>query len=142
MPLGDYEKTTYVNGGPPGISAERLNNNENKTAELDQAVMSHLAETAQLSELGHVEHGVLTTTLDTTWTGSSAPYSKTQAVAGILATDTPVIDIVMSGTYATDEARASAWGNIYRITTAADSITLYAKEKPTVSLPIQLKVVR
>lgn len=47
MALGDYEKTTYVNGGPPGISAERLNNNENKTAELDQAVNKHLAETTQ-----------------------------------------------------------------------------------------------
>jgi|GEM_PF-2763663 hypothetical protein len=38
MALGDYQKTTYVNYGPPGISAERLNNNENKTDELDKAV--------------------------------------------------------------------------------------------------------
>ena len=44
MPLGDYTKNTYVNGGPPGISATRLNNNENKTAELDTGVAEHLAD--------------------------------------------------------------------------------------------------
>lgn len=81
-------------------------------------------------------------TLNTTWSGSSAPFSKTQTVTGILATDTPIVDVIMSGTYATDEARQEAWSNIYRITTANNSITLYAKEKPTVNLPIQLKVVR
>lgn len=103
---------------------------------------AHLAKNATLSEKGHVNHGVYTVTLDTTWTGTSAPFTKTQAVTGILATDIPIVDVVMSGTYATDEARQEAWSNIYRITTADNSITLYAKEKPTVNLPIQLKVVR
>ena len=81
-------------------------------------------------------------TLDTSWSGSSAPYSKTVTVSDILATDTPIIDIVMSGTYSTDEARAEAWGYIYRAVTSADSITFYATDKPTVDLPIQIKVVR
>ena len=44
--LGDYVKNTYVNGGPPGISADRLNNNEDKTAELDTAQAAHLADYA------------------------------------------------------------------------------------------------
>ena len=35
MALGNYVKTTFVEGSPPGISAARLNNHENKTAELD-----------------------------------------------------------------------------------------------------------
>ena len=46
MALGDYEKNTYVNGGPPGISADRLNNNENKTAELDTAQAAQAAHLA------------------------------------------------------------------------------------------------
>jgi hypothetical protein len=83
-----------------------------------------------------------TTTLDAVWTGSSAPYSKTVTVTGILETDTPIIDVVMSGTYATDEARQEAWAGIYRAVTANNSITFYATEKPGVSLPIQIKVVR
>jgi hypothetical protein len=107
-------------------------------AELD----THKADYAALEKFGHVKHGVLTATLNTSWSGSSAPYSKTVTVSGILATDTPIIDIVMSGTYSTDEARIEAWGYIYRAVTANGSITFYATEKPTVSLPIQIKVVR
>ena len=40
MAVGDYAKTIYVNGGVPGISAEKLNNNENKTNELDKALVT------------------------------------------------------------------------------------------------------
>ena len=40
--LGDYTKTVYVDGGAPGISAARLNNHENKTAELDTDITAHL----------------------------------------------------------------------------------------------------
>lgn len=94
------------------------------------------------SDIGAATTTVYTATLDTTWSGATAPYSKTVTVTGISATDTPIVDVVMSGTYTTDEARIEAWGYIYRITTAANSITLYATDKPTVSLPIQIKVVR
>lgn len=103
---------------------------------------SHLAEKANLSVLGHVNHAVLTATLNTTWSGSSAPYTKTVSVNGILSTDTPIIDVVMSGTYSTDAARTEAWGYIYRAVTGANSITFYATDKPTVNLPIQIRVVR
>lgn len=81
-------------------------------------------------------------TLDTSWLGSAAPYSNSVAVTGILETDTPIIDVVMSGTYSTDEARIEAWGYIYRAVTANSSMTFYATEKPSVELPIQIKVVR
>jgi len=109
---------------------------------IETALNAHKAEKANLSVLGHVNHAVLTATLDTTWSGTSAPYTKTVSVSGILSTDTPIIDVVMSGTYSTDEARIEAWGYIYRAVTANGSITFYATEKPTVSLPIQIKVVR
>jgi len=46
LAVGDYDKTTFVDGGPPGISADRLNNNENKTNELDKTVESHLSDYA------------------------------------------------------------------------------------------------
>lgn len=46
MALGDYEKTVYKNGEAPGISANNLNKNEDKTAELDQTVAAHLADYA------------------------------------------------------------------------------------------------
>ena len=105
-------------------------------------VDTHAAQIANINTLGHIKHAVLTATLDTTWAGTSAPYSKTVTVGGILATDTPIIDVVMSGTYATDDARTKAWGHIYRAVTSDNSITFYAKNKPTVELPIQIRVVR
>ena len=105
-------------------------------------IEAHVAQTATLSTFGHINHAVLTATLDTTWSGTSPPYSKTITITGITSNDTPIVDVVMSGTYSTDEARAWAWGYIYRITTGTNSLTFYAVDKPTVSLPIQVKVVR
>ena len=89
-----------------------------------------------------IPRGVLTATLNTPWSGTSAPYTKTVTVNGIQSSDTPIIDVVMSGTYSTDAARAEAWGYIYRAVTGANSITFYATDKPTVNLPIQIRVVR
>src|SRR5690606_37530243 len=73
-------------------------------------------------------------------TGGS--YITIYKQSSIESTDTPIIDILLSGTYSIDEARIEAWGYIYRAVTADGSITFYATEKPTVSLPIQIKVVR
>jgi hypothetical protein len=83
-----------------------------------------------------------TTTLDTTWSGTEAPYTKEQTVTGILSTDDPIVDIVLSGTYATDSKIEADWAEIYRIVTSANSVTLYAHKKPTNSIPLQFKVVR
>ena len=124
-------QTPKTNWGQPGQTvpgADDFNRIEGNTQYLKDKIDSH--------------HAVLTATLDTTWSGTSAPYTKTVTVNGIQSSDTPIIDIVMSGTYSTDEARIEAWGYIYRAVTDNDSITFYATEKPTVSLPIQIKVVR
>ena len=148
---GDVELTAEDVGAetPAGAQAKANTAEANAKAYTDQKVSivandlsSHKNESASLDNLGHVKHAILTATLNTTWSGSAAPYTKTITVSGILATDTPIIDIVMSGTYATDEARIEAWGYIYRAVTANGSMTFYATEKPTVSLPIQIKVVR
>jgi len=81
-------------------------------------------------------------TVATGWSGSAAPYSKATTISGLLATDKPIIDLVPSSTYATAQQQCDAWAQVYRAVTAANTLTLYAHEKPTVALPIQLKVVR
>ena len=83
-----------------------------------------------------------TATLNTTWSGSAAPYTKEQTINGILATDKPLIDLVPSATFADAEKQADAWALIYRAVTAADKITFYAKAKPTVSIPMQIRCIR
>ena len=81
-------------------------------------------------------------TLSTTWSGSSAPYTQVVTVSGILSTDRPIVDFTCSGNYATDQSREEGWLNIYRAVTAANRITFYAHEKPTVSIPFTVLVTR
>lgn len=76
------------------------------------------------------------------WTGAG-PYTQTVAVAGLLATDTPLVDISLSGTTAIALTQAAAYGYISKIVTGTDAITLTCLEnKPEVDLTITLKVVR
>jgi hypothetical protein len=106
---------------------------------------THKAETATISELGHVNHATLAVTIPSTvWTGASAPYSKTIAVAGMLATDNPIVDVDLSSAanYAAEQAILTAWGLVYRIATGTDEITVYATAVPITDIPIALKVVR
>ena len=119
-----YIKTVFVNGSTPAINAVNLN-------KMEQGIFD--AATT-------VDYTV--TIPSTSWTGASAPFTKSVTVTGMLATDTPIVDIVASGTYLTDVTMGENWGLIYRIATATNSITVYANEVPSASIPIALKVVR
>lgn len=95
------------------------------------------------SSLGCATTAVYTTTIGTTWSGSAAPYTQTITVSGILASDTPIVDVNLSGVdYSNKDAVIEAYAKVYRITTAANSITVYADEATSTAIPIQLKVVR
>lgn len=83
-----------------------------------------------------------TVTLDTEWSGDAAPYTKEQTINGILATDMPLIDLAPSETLTDAQKQEDAWGFVYRAVTAANKITFYAKSKPAVSIPLQIRCVR
>ena len=83
-----------------------------------------------------------TATIGTGWSGTAAPYTIAVTVTGIVASDTPMIDLNPSATFATAEKQIEAWGYVYRAVTAANKITFYATEKPEVSIPIKIKAVR
>lgn len=76
------------------------------------------------------------------WTGESAPYTNMVAINGLLAADTPIVDMIPSETYETAETEIEAYANIYKMVTANNQLTVYATEKPTVDIAIQIKVVR
>ena len=76
------------------------------------------------------------------WTGEAAPYTNAVTVTGLLATDSPLVDMIPSETYETAEAETEAYANIYRMVTADNQLTVYATEKPTVDISIQIKAVR
>lgn len=102
---------------------------------------AHQAKTASINAIGHVYAAEFTATLSTSWSGSAPPYTQTITINGITSAHNPIIDVVMSGTYSTDQQRIEQWGYIYRAVTGANTITFYASEKPTISLPIRVKVV-
>lgn len=82
-----------------------------------------------------------TATLSKTWAGSG-PYTQTVNVSGILASDSPIIDVDMTGTYSTDKSREEEFAKIYRAVTADGTVTFYAHEKTTISLPVRMLCVR
>ncbi len=76
------------------------------------------------------------------WSGNSAPYTNEVTVSGITAADRPIIDIVHSSTYSSVAAEREGWAAIYKAVTAANKITFYATDKPTVALNVQIMAVR
>jgi hypothetical protein len=79
----------------------------------------------------------------TEWVGSSAPYTKTISILGILSSDKPFVDLDLSEViYSEVESIKNSWGLIYRGTAITDGITFYADEIPDVNIPIHIKVVR
>lgn len=73
------------------------------------------------------------------WIGSSAPYTQTVACQGALENmPRPTIDINHTSSESYDDAMTADdnWCYIYRATTGANTITLYASEKPEVDLSV------
>ena len=135
-----YDGTNWImDNGPTATTTyygvTKLSNSSTSTS-------TSLAATAALANT-KATTTLYTASITTTWTGSAAPYTQTITVSGMLATDTPIVDVDLSGvTYANKDAVIEAYAKVYRITTAADSITVYADEKTTTAITIQLKVVR
>ena len=76
------------------------------------------------------------------WSGS-APYTQTVSVAGMLDTDVPKMDVVLSSTLATRIAQREAYACISMIESGAGELTVTCdEEKPTVDLTVQLEVIR
>lgn len=77
------------------------------------------------------------------WTGTAAPYTQEATVAGILASDTPFVDVDVSGLTTADDMTAvqDAFGLILKATAGAGKITFAASDKPDVALTVKIKVV-
>lgn len=123
---------------------------EMKTLTIDGTIYEVVDETArstasaaQTTANSKASTNTYTPSIGTSWTANSAGgYYKTVTVSGILAGDNPVVDVVMGSDVSANALYAEAWALVTRITTAANSITLYASEAPTTAFNIQLKVVR
>jgi hypothetical protein len=79
----------------------------------------------------------------TGWTGTG-PYTNVITVAGLLASDFPIVDIDLSGVTFADVPDVQAdWALVYRVAaTAANQLTLFATDEPTENFTLTIKVVR
>jgi len=92
---------------------------------------------------GKAERYESTASVTTTWVGASAPYTQAVTVTGILADDDPIINPVYSATNATAILEKAAWGNVGKVVTTLNTITLTCfEEKPVTAFNLQLLVVR
>ena len=91
------------------------------------------------------EVATYTATLTTTYAEDSNGYqAQTVNVSGLLVTDEPTIDCVLSGTDKdADTAILQAFSLINRATTGAGTLTVQCiGDAPTVAIPLILQVVR
>ena len=77
------------------------------------------------------------------WSGSSAPYSQAVTITGVTTTGKPpIIDVVLSDTYATALNELTAYGLVYRFKVTADNtVTAYATAIPATAINIHAKLV-
>ena len=96
-----------------------------------------------LTQEGALKPVDLTAALSAEGWSDEAPYIQTVTVEGMLGTDTPLVDVVLSHAEATAVAQLDAYGLVGRVDTAAGEITVTCyKDKPDVNLTLALKVVR
>ena len=101
------------------------------------------------ANLGAAETATYAATITTNnWmsgSGGSSNSAHTQNITGdgSLESDNPIIDITLTGTKAANLQILEEWGKISRIETKLNKIVVTCYEdKPTVNIPIQIKVVR
>lgn len=123
---GDEASNIGYDGSTSGLSATNVQD------AIDEVV----------SDLGEVVKTFTATIPITGWAGTDVPFTLDLTMPAILASDNPIIDVVLSSVYDTSQKQLKAWGNIYRIVAGSGKLTCYSNEKPEVAIPIQIKVVR
>ena len=85
-----------------------------------------------------------TAEIGTNWEAAeTGEYVQSVEVAGILASDNPIVDVVLDSSKDTALSQLEAWSYISKIETSNGSITVTClEEAPTIAIPIQLKVVK
>ena len=75
--------------------------------------------------------------------GTEFPYTQSVTVDGILASDTPIVDIDLSDESLDAVSVITAWGSIGRMKTENNTVVAYCySDVPTIDIPVLLKVIR
>lgn len=120
------------------VSGKGLSTNDYTTTDKDKVANVPDNTTTELAQKAVTLNK--TATLGASWTAATGYVQQVVAVQGILATDTPIIDLIT--TTADFEAQQEAWGNVFKAQAGANQITFYAKEATETSVSLNIKVVR
>lgn len=148
---GDMKKSTYDTNG---------NGIVDNAEELGGQLPSYYAKAEDVSDLNDFVFTTIpnldgkisqkataknfTATIPTTGWSSSAPYTNTITVSGMLASDSNFpVSPVYSTELATRKLQSEAWNKVTMIVAGADSIVVTCDEEiPATEIPIQITVVR
>ena len=124
-----YHGARHLPGGadPISIRTERLENG---------------AVTAEKLSPGAVSGSYAAALDPANWEGTTAPFSQTVSVPGLLGSDTPLVDLSLSGTFSTDRKRLEDYAQLYRALTADGALTVYAAGRPTATLTLRILCIR
>ena len=120
------------------VSGKGLSTNDYTTTDKNKVANVPDNTTAELAQKAVTINK--TATLGTLWTAATGYVQQVVTVQGILATDTPIIDLIT--TTADFEAQEEAWGKVFKAQAGANQITFYAKEATETSVSLNIKVVR
>lgn len=133
--------TTIVDNLTSTATDEALSANQGKILKDNQD--NHSSKKATLTELGHVNHGVINVSLTANWDGTIEPYTQSVNVNGILEFDTPFITPIYSNDNAVAILESNDYNKIDKVQSTDGVLTFTCfKEKPLYPLNLQVKVVR
>ena len=128
------------------VDIEALNDNARK---MDDFARSHVerhrkggADPLSPEDIGAASTETYTATVTTAWMAYDNYYYQDIDVEGILATDNPIVEILCGSDNAANKLYSDCICKVFRITTSANSIRVWATEAISTAFPIQLKVVR
>lgn len=81
-------------------------------------------------------------TIPADWDGDAAPYTRSLAVDGILATDVPKVFFYAPADFADLEAQHEAFAMLYDVESENGTVTFHAKEKPEAPITVMIEVNR
>ncbi len=116
--------------------SDSFTENSSTTYASTKALVDGLATKAEVKKF--------TATVGTSWTqGANNEHIQEIIVDGILETDTPTIDLILSDNVETAKAQIEAWCCVSRITTSTGKITVYCYDSsPTIEIPLQIICIR
>ena len=76
------------------------------------------------------------------WEGTTAPFTQTVSVPGLLGSDTPLVDLSLGGTFSSDRKCLEDYALLYRAAAADGALTVYAAGRPTTALTLRILCIR